>query len=100
MIDKSKHSAEKVVLLAILFKMQYGDKTIKEVFPDMSTPNVKISELCIKIFEDLTGRTFTVDFEYKKEGIFYVSDHCPNYPGDVVVMVEDFNKLISFEDNV
>lgn len=48
---------------------------------------------------ELIAMMLKIQFADKTVGDFF-PDHCPNYPGDVVVMVEDFNKLISFEDKV
>lgn len=102
-----KYTTDQLELIAIMFKIQFADKTVKEVFPicsDDARYDIKIGELRIRRglfsyehdvdFVDDTIRKWVISFRYEYEFLMFNNPILPRIP------IDDIVKILNFEDNI
>ena len=103
-----KYTTEQLELIAIMFKIQHGEKTVGDIFPccrDDQLKDVKIRELVIST--QTQGGFYVVDFMYNRKLIMWIycieQLLCP--VSDVATIeadipIDDIIKMLSFEDKI
>ena len=98
-----KYTTEQLELIAMMFKIQFADKTVGDFFPDISgesKKNIKIGEMQTEVsvmYRDL-------NFNHFGKCVFWFSvqdQRMCTFGGDFKrIPIVDIVKMLSFEDKV
>ena len=102
-----KYTTEQLELIAIMFRTQFGDKTLKEVFPDCikdGSFDIKIGDLGIRRgrfsyerdvdFYDCDNDSWVISFRYVHDRMMFSTLSLPHIP------IDDIVKVLNFEDKI
>jgi hypothetical protein len=102
-----KYTTEQLELIAIMFRTQFGDKTLKEVFPvcdDDCRFDIKIGDLGIRRgrfsygndvdFYDCDNDSWVISFRYVHDRMMFSTLSLPHIP------IDDIVKILNFEDKI
>ena len=101
------YTTEQLELIAIMFKIQHGEKTVGDFFPDCeyeSLKNIKIDELFISTETDDVLRD--VNFLYKENLIMWFSYYNQvlhpifGIYDDFDIPIDNIIKMLSFGDKI
>lgn len=99
-----KYTLDQLELIAIMFKVQFGDKTFKELFPDLehTRHERKINELDIVRINNeasfMLGRTVCAFFGLYLNGLYIFND----LPGTIAyhTKIENVINMLNFKDKI
>lgn len=99
-----KYTLNQLELIAVLFKVQYGDKTFKQIFPDLKYTKHEgtINELTINHDDGdvnfMSNRGLVAYFSFRTDYFSIINDEsrAKNYRTKTEIIV----KMLNFEDKV
>ena len=102
-----KYTTDQLELIAIMFRTQFADKTLVEVFPacgDYDCFNIKIGDLGIRRgrfsyerdvdFYDCDNDSWVISFRYVHDRMMFSTLSLPHIP------IDDIVKVLNFEDKI
>ena len=102
-----KYNQSQLEMIAIMFKMQYGDKTVAELFPQIKNDPILKIELCeLEICKPRPEALYKNDIDLRHNGVLicYFSHVDQKFAicgfGDLHLKIVDIVKMLNFEDKI
>jgi hypothetical protein len=102
-----KYNQSQLEMIAIMFKIQYGDKTVAELFPQIKNDPILKIELCeLEICKPRTEALYKNDIDLRHNGVLkcYFSQEDQKFLicgfGDLRFKIDDIVKMLNFEDKI
>lgn len=101
------YTTDQLELIAVMFRIQYSDKTLNEIFPQLENDpifNIKLSEL--EISKPAVGAEYENDIDLRHNGhlICYFSHDNKKFLilnlHHYAFTIDDIVKMLNFEDKI